>query len=142
MSSCQLPVDLNSGGQDPAAPWDWSEEYLRSAVDQVRAGAELNPERWPGGAKVAALLSYDVDNETVVGLRTGEVSIGPLSQGQYGHRAALPRIVDFMDEENIPATVFFSAWSLKLAPQQAQIIKASGRHEIAVHEWIQVLILH
>lgn len=94
------------------------------------------------GCCIAALLSYAVDNETVVGLRTGEVSIGPLSQGQYGHQAALPRIVDFMDEENIPATVFFSAWSLKLAPQQAQIIKASGRHEIAVHEWIQVLILH
>jgi|TARA_B110000971_G_scaffold55716_1_gene56700 peptidoglycan/xylan/chitin deacetylase (PgdA/CDA1 family) len=132
-------VDLNSRGQDPAAPWDWSEEYVRSAVDQVRAGADLNPESWPGGAKVAVLLSYDVDNETVMGLRTGEVSIGPLSQGQYGHRVALPRIVDLMDEENIPATFFFPAWSLKLAPQQAQIIKASGQHEIAVHGWIHEL---
>jgi peptidoglycan/xylan/chitin deacetylase (PgdA/CDA1 family) len=139
LSSCQLPVDLNSRGQDPAAPWDWSEEYVRSAVDQVRAGADLNPESWPGGAKVAVLLSYDVDNETVMGLRTGEVSIGPLSQGQYGHRVALPRIVDLMDEENIPATFFFPAWSLKLAPQQAQIIKASGQHEIAVHGWIHEL---
>jgi peptidoglycan/xylan/chitin deacetylase (PgdA/CDA1 family) len=139
LSSCQLPADLNSGSQDPAAPWDWSEEYVRSAVDQVRAGADLNPESWPGGAKVAVLLSYDVDNETVMGLRTGEVSIGPLSQGQYGHRVALPRIVDLMDEENIPATFFFPAWSLKLAPQQAQIIKASGQHEIAVHGWIHEL---
>lgn len=139
LSSCQLPVDLNSRGQDPAAPWDWSEEYVRSAVDQVRAGADLNPESWPGGAKVAVLLSYDVDNETVMGLRTGEVSIGPLSQGQYGHRVALPRILDLIDKEEIPATFFFPAWSLKIAPQQARIIKASGRHEIAVHGWIHEL---
>jgi peptidoglycan/xylan/chitin deacetylase (PgdA/CDA1 family) len=121
---------------DPSAPWDWPEEYVREAVNAVRAGRDLTPDAWPGGARVAVLLSFDVDNETVMGLRTGEISIGPLSQGEYGHRVALPRVVELMNEEEIPATFFFPAWSLKIAPQQAPLIQASGLHEIAVHGWI------
>ncbi|EED30721.1 polysaccharide deacetylase [gamma proteobacterium NOR5-3] len=125
--------------EDPRAPWNWSEDTVLSAVNQVRAGRDLNPDSWPGKARVAVLLSYDVDNETVMGLRTGEVSIGPLSQGQYGHRVALPRIVKLMNEEKVPSTFFFPAWSLKIAPEQAPLINASGLHEIAVHGWIHEL---
>lgn len=123
-------------GENPDTPWDWSEETVFNAVNQVRAGRDLTPERWPGNARVAVLLSFDVDNETVMGLRTGEINIGPLSKGQYGHRVALPRVVKLMNREAIPGTFFFPAWSLKIAPQQAPLINASGLHEIAVHGWI------
>lgn len=124
---------------NPEEPWNWSEEYVFEQVNRVRAGRDLNPDSWPGGARVAVLLSYDVDNETVMGLRSGEISVGPLSQGQYGARVALPRVVQLMDEQNIPATFFFPAWSLKLAPEQADLIQSSGLHEIAVHGWIHEL---
>ncbi|GAB5501052.1 MAG: polysaccharide deacetylase [Pseudohongiellaceae bacterium] len=124
---------------DPEEPWNWPEEYMFEQVNRVRAGRDLNPDSWPGGARVAVLLSYDVDNETVMGLRTGEISVGPLSQGQYGSRVALPRVVDLMDAQDIPATFFFPAWSLKLAPEQADLIQRSGQHEIAVHGWIHEL---
>ena len=118
----------------PAAePWNWSDEYVHAAVDQVRAGRDLNPPSWPNGARVAVLLSFDVDNETTQGLRTGEISIGPLSRGQYGSRVALPRVLDLLDEYSVPATFFFPAWSLKLAPEQGEMIYASGMHEIGVH---------
>lgn len=139
LSSCQITADFDINGANPDTPWDWSDDYVHRAVNQVRAGRNLNPESWPGGARVAVLLSYDVDNETVMGLRNGEISVGPLSQGQYGHRVALPRIIKLMDDENIPSTFFFPAWSLKIAPQQADIINASGQHEIAVHGWIHEL---
>ena len=131
-----LPSTL---AQNTSDPWNWSEEYVLSQVNQVRAGRDLNPDSWPGGARVAVLLSYDVDNETIQGLRTGNINIGQLSQGQYGSRVALPRIVKLMDEQEIPATFFFPAWSLKLAPEQAGIIQKSGRHEIGVHGWIHEL---
>ena len=131
-----LPSTL---AQNISEPWNWSEEYVVSQVNQVRAGRDLNPDSWPGGARVAVLLSYDVDNETIQGLRTGNINIGQLSQGQYGSRVALPRIVKLMDEQEIPATFFFPAWSLKLAPEQAGIIQQSGRHEIGVHGWIHEL---
>ncbi|MEE4360746.1 MAG: polysaccharide deacetylase [Pseudomonadales bacterium] len=121
-------------------PWDWPEARVRAAVDQVRAGRDLTPPSWPGGARVAVLLSFDVDNETVHGLRTGEVSIGPLSEGEYGHRVALPRILALLERERIPASFFFPAWSLKIAPEQAGLIQESGLgHEIAVHGWIHEL---
>ena len=136
MSSGTLPSTL---AQNTSEPWNWSEEYVVSQVNQVRAGRDLNPDSWPGGARVAVLLSYDVDNETTQGLRTGNINIGQLSQGQYGSRVALPRIVKLMDEQEIPATFFFPAWSLKLAPEQAGIIQQSGRHEIGVHGWIHEL---
>ena len=138
VAACGVP---DSPAQDQASPepWNWSEEFVRSAVDQVRAGRDLNPDSWPGGTRVAVLLSYDVDNETVQGLRTGDISIGPLSQGQYGSRVALPRVVNLMNEMDVPSTFFFPAWSLKLAPEQADLIQASGMHEIAVHGWIHEL---
>ncbi len=118
-------------------PWEWSEEEVRDAVNRVRAGRDLTPESWPGGARVAVLLSFDVDNETVYGLRDGEVSVGPLSEGEYGARVALPRVLDLLDERDIPASFFFPAWSLKLAPEQADRIQAAEEgHEIAVHGWI------
>ncbi|MDD9890712.1 MAG: polysaccharide deacetylase [Gammaproteobacteria bacterium] len=124
---------------NPDEPWNWPEEYVLEQVNQVRAGRDLTPDSWPNGARVAVLLSFDVDNETTQGLRNGEINIGPLSQGQYGARAALPRIVNLMDEEEIPASFFFPAWSLKIAPEQADLILASGRHEIGVHGWIHEL---
>jgi len=136
--ACEV-ADAPAQTHDPDQPWNWSEDYVRSAVDQVRAGRDLNPETWPDGARVAVLLSYDVDNETVQGLRTGVVSIGPLSQGQYGSRVALPRVVSLMNEKDVPSTFFFPAWSLKLAPEQAGLIQESGKHEIAVHGWIHEL---
>jgi len=117
-------------------PWEWTDAQVLGAVNQVRAGRDLNPASWPGGARVAVLLSFDVDNETVQGLRDGTVSIGPLSQGEYSHRVALPRILRLLARERVPATFFFPAWSLKIAPEQAALIDSAGLHEIAVHGWI------
>ncbi len=135
VAACQ-PPEAPIGSASTSEPWNWTEAEVRAAVEQVRAGRDLNPESWPGGARVAVLLSFDVDNETVQGLRTGRISVGPLSQGEYGSRVALPRIVRLLDRESIPASFFFPAWSLKLAPEQADVIQASGMHEIAVHGWI------
>ncbi|MEE4384155.1 MAG: polysaccharide deacetylase [Pseudomonadales bacterium] len=118
-------------------PWTWSDAEVRQAVYQVRAGRDLTPAAWPDGARVAVLLSFDVDNETVHGLRDGEVSIGPLSEGEYGARRALPRILELLDARDVPASFFVPAWSLKLAPEQAdRILAAEEGHEIAVHGWI------
>ena len=135
-AACRVPDAPAQPTQERGEPWNWSEEFVRAGVNRVRAGRDLNPDSWPGGARVAVLLSFDVDNETVQGLRTGSFSIGPLSQGEYGARVALPRVVRLLDSENVPATFFFPAWSLKLAPEQAGVINASGMHEIGVHGWI------
>ena len=140
-TACAPVADDQGSSPDPAAsaetpPWDWPAERVRSRVERVRAGRDLTPASWPDGARVAVLLSFDVDNETIEGLRRGVTSIGPLSQGEYGARVGLPRLVALLDREQIPATFFFPAWSLMLAPNQADLINASGMHEIGVHGWI------
>ncbi|MEZ4416788.1 MAG: polysaccharide deacetylase [Gemmatimonadota bacterium] len=119
--------------------YEWSEEEVWDAVNAVRAGRDLNPPNWPGGARVAVLLSFDVDNETVQGIRTGDPTIGSLSQGEYGARVALPRIVDLLDRHQIPASFFIPAWSMRVSPQMKDVIQRSGRHEIAIHGWIHEL---
>lgn len=115
--------------------WQWSTDTIMKVIHSVRAGRSLQPKAWPNGARVAVALSFDVDNETV-NLRFGQPTIGDLSQGQYGARAGLPRIVKLLDRHAIPATFFIPAVSLLIDRSQAELIKRAGRHEFAVHGWI------
>jgi peptidoglycan-N-acetylglucosamine deacetylase len=122
--------------QTAAKPgWQWTMDSVTTVVNAVRAGRSLKPAAWPGGTRVAVLLSFDVDNETVA-LRFGEPNAGTLSQGQYGARQGLGRVVRLLDRHRIPATFFIPSVSLALAPEMADAIKRSGRHEFGVHGWI------
>jgi len=115
--------------------WQWTMDSVNAVVNAVRAGRSLQPKSWPNGARVAVLLSFDVDNETVA-LRFGDPTPGSLSQAQYGARVGLDRIVNLLDAHKIPATFFIPSVSLALTPSMAGVIKKSGRHEFGVHGWI------
>ena len=115
--------------------WKWTMDSITKTVNAVRAGRNLQPKSWPGGKKVAVLLSFDVDNETVT-LRYGETSVGALSMGQYGARVGLERIVKLLDSKAIPASFFVPSVSLALHPEMAALIKKSGKHEFGVHGWV------
>ena len=120
----------------PVKPgWQWTMDSVNRVVNAVRAGRSLQPKSWPGGARVAVLLSFDVDNETIA-LRFGEPTVGALSQMQYGARVGLERIVRLLDAHRIPATFFVPSVSLAITPSMADVIKKSGRHEFGVHGWI------
>lgn len=114
-------------------PWSWPEEYWRSEVDRVRAGKRLQSQ-WPAGAKVAVAISFDPDHETIP-LRDGQCHPGKLSQGEYGARVAVPRILALLERHSCPATFFMPAVSALLHPDEARLYAANG-HEIAVHGWI------
>jgi peptidoglycan/xylan/chitin deacetylase (PgdA/CDA1 family) len=118
--------------------WQWTMDSVMTVVNAVRAGRSLQPAAWPGGARVAALLSFDVDNETI-SLRFGDASAGSLSQQQYGARVGLERIVKLLDAHKIPASFFVPSVSLAITPGMVGIIKRSGRHEFGVHGWIHEL---
>lgn len=118
---------------DNAPTWQWSADRVEQTVNQVRAGRSLKPTSWPNGARVAVLLSFDVDNE-LLSLRSE--SIGSLSEGEYGSRVGLGRVLDALDRGSIPASFFIPAVSLQLAPEMADQIAASGRHEFGIHGWI------
>ena len=118
--------------------WKWTIDSVNAVVNEVRAGRSLQPAAWPNGSRVAVLLSFDVDNETIA-IRYGEPTVGSLAEMQYGARVGLPRIMRLLDKHKIPASFFIPSVSLAITPSMADLIKKSGRHEFAVHGWIHEL---
>lgn len=116
------------------APWQWPEERWRGIVERVRAGRTFRPERWPGGARCAVALSFDSDHETGELREAGE-SIGKLSQGQYGNRRGVPRILDLLKVHGIRASFYVPAVVAQLYPDEQRRVVAEG-HEVAIHGWI------
>lgn len=115
-------------------PWEWSDDQWRGVVNRVRAGRSLKPDHWPNGARVAVGLSFDSDHETIPLVR-GQHSAGALSQGEYGARVAVPRILALLDRYDIRASFFMSAVSAQLHPEEAARVVGEG-HEMGIHGWI------
>ena len=118
----------------PLAPWQWPEAQWRRIVGRVRAGRPLRPKAWPGGARCAVALSFDSDHETNE-LREGGESIGRLSQGQYGNRQGVPRILEILARRGVKASFFVPAVTALLYPDEQRRLVAEG-HEVAIHGWI------
>jgi len=114
-------------------------DEIKAIANRVRGGRNLQPDTWPGGARVAVAISFDVDNDTISIARSTSPSIGAMSQGEYGARVGLRRVVDLLDRHRIPASFFIPAVSLVLRPDMVEVIEASGRHEFGVHGWIHEL---
>jgi len=118
----------------PLEPWQWPEAHWRGIVDRVRAGRTLRPRLWPEGARCAVALSFDSDHETNE-LRDGGESPGKLSQGQYGNRQGVPRILELLARNDVPATFFVPAVTALLYPDEQRRVVAEG-HEVGIHGWI------
>jgi peptidoglycan/xylan/chitin deacetylase (PgdA/CDA1 family) len=117
-----------------AEPWQWPETTWRGVVDKVRAGRSLRPPQWKDGARVAVALSFDSDHESGT-LREGETSPGKLSQGQYGNRQGVPRILALLAKHGVPASFFVPAVIAQLYPDEQRRVVGAG-HEVALHGWI------
>ena len=121
---------------DPLPGTTLSLEQLGHQMFHVSAGRRLKPASWPGGARVAVGLSFDVDNATAT-LSTGTLDYEILSRGEYGAVDGLPRILRMLDRQRVPASFFIPAVSALLHPQMIKDIQASAAaHEIGVHGWI------
>src|SRR5262249_6347015 len=123
------------GGGEPAGAGE--EAGWRAAVKKVRAGRSLKPARWPDGARACVALSFDPDHETST-LREGSTSPGRLSQGEYGARVGVPRILDLLRRYQIRASFFVPAVVAQLHPDEQRRVVADG-HEIGMHGWIHEL---
>lgn len=115
--------------------WQKSPEDIRRAVTGIRAGRDLTPESWPGGARVAVTLSFDVDTELVWLEDAEQESPSTMSRGEYGARVGLPRVLALLVEHDIPATFFVPAMSMELHPQIIPMIRSDDRHEIGFHSY-------
>ena len=123
-----------NGNDLSGTPWLWDEPTWRSKVAKVRAGRSLKPKRWKDGARMAVAFSFDADHETI-DLRNGARSISRMSQGQYGARAGMPRILATLERHGVPASIFMPAVAAMINAEEARSIVAAG-HELGWHSWI------
>ena len=119
---------------DEKNPWEWTESEWRGKVDRVRAGRSYRPAEWPGRARCAVALSFDVDHETNE-LRDGGKSIGAMSRGQYGNRQGIPRILALLRAHDIRVSFYVPAVVAQLYPDETRSFADEG-HEVGLHGWI------
>ncbi|MPR64285.1 polysaccharide deacetylase [Ochrobactrum intermedium] len=125
MGNISTPIDR---------PWVWDEKIWRQKLNKVRAGRSLKPVCWKNGAKMAVAISFDSDHETFE-LKNGGDSVGRMSQGQYGPRAGMPRILRVLEQYNVPASFFMPAVSAMINADEVKAVVSAG-HELAIHSWI------
>jgi len=128
------PATSTSGAEELPGVF-LSIDELRQQFFHVSAGRRLKPDSWPGGARVAVNLGFDVDNASAA-LSQGNLDYEVLSRGEYGAVDGLPRVLQMLDRQQIPASFYIPAVSGLLHPAMIDEILAPGRHEIGIHGWI------
>jgi len=130
------PAPTGAARPDPLPGVKLSLDQLREQMFHVGAGRRLKPPSWPGGAKVAVGLSFDVDNATAT-LSTGTLDYEVISRGEYGAVDGVPRLLRMLERQQVPVSWFVPAVSFELHPQMVKEIQASTlNHEIGIHGWI------
>jgi peptidoglycan-N-acetylglucosamine deacetylase len=89
---------------------------------------------WPKRARCAVMMTFDFDAETIWLARDPKSADRPgvMSQGRYGARVAVPRILELLHKERIRATFFIPGWVAEHHPEEARAIRDAG-HEIGHH---------
>lgn len=96
---------------------------------------------WPGGAQCAVMFTFDCDAETLWISRdpSNWKRPGTLSQGTYGAKVGLPKILEILREYGLKATFFVPGWTAEKYEGRIQSVVRGG-HEVGhhgyLHEWI------
>jgi peptidoglycan-N-acetylglucosamine deacetylase len=99
------------------------------------------PVRWPNGARCAVMLTFDFDAETLWLARdpVNAKRRGILSQGTYGAKVGVPKLVELLGEADLKATFFVPGWTAEHHTAQAELILRRG-HEIGHHSYDHVFV--
>ena len=90
--------------------------------------------QWPNGRRIAVMLTFDFEAETLPVSNLARQGKGPgeRDQGRYGATEGIWRCLRLLDTYGIKGTFFTPVYVLKHYPEAAQAIHAAG-HEIAYH---------
>ena len=97
-----------------------------------------NPIPWPGGAKCAVAITFDMDADSLIHIARPQDSHRrpyQVSMGRYGPNIAVPRILDTYKRFGLKQSFFIPGWCLEQYPQTVEAILEGG-HEIGHHGWI------
>ncbi|WP_214316528.1 polysaccharide deacetylase family protein [Nonomuraea sediminis] len=91
---------------------------------------------WNGEASAVVMLTFDVDAETPI-LAAGRDyarHASTMSHQAYGPEVGVPRVLDLLEELDVPATFFVPGWVAEHRPGLAASIVERG-HEVAHHSY-------
>src|SRR3989442_9981635 len=91
---------------------------------------------WPKGARCAVMLTFDFDAETLWlarDPRTADLP-GVMSQGRYGARVGVPRLLRLLPPEGVRATFYIPALAAEHHMAEARAIPAAS-HENRQHRY-------
>lgn len=91
---------------------------------------------WPGGAQVAVMLTFDFDAETLWLSRDPDNARRPgtLSQGKYGAKVGVPKILEVLADFGLTGTFFVPGWTAENHTGRTEMIVRAG-HEVAHHSY-------
>ncbi|MBX6373186.1 MAG: polysaccharide deacetylase [Acetobacteraceae bacterium] len=91
---------------------------------------------WPNGARIAVMLTFDFDAETLWTSRdpANARRPGTLSQGTYGARVAVPKILETLRDAGVKGTFFVPGWTAEHWTDRVEMILKEG-HEVAHHSY-------
>ena len=101
----------------------------------------MDPEvTWPGGARIAVMISFDFDAESIWLARDPANARRPgvLSQGLYAVKRAVPKLMELLREERMPASFFIPGWVVDHHTDRCKEIRDAGYeigHHGYSHEW-------
>ncbi|AKQ57704.1 polysaccharide deacetylase family protein [Bordetella hinzii] len=92
--------------------------------------------KWPNGARCAVMLSFDFDAETLWTSRDPANASRPgiLSQGKYGAKVGVPKILDTLEDAGVKGTFFVPGWTADNHTQRVEMILKAG-HEVGHHSY-------
>src|SRR5271165_3778482 len=97
---------------------------------------------WPNGAQCAVMLTFDFDAETLWISRdpSNWKRLGTLSQGTFGAKVGVPKILEMLRDHGLKATFFVPGWTAEKYVNRIEAM-LKDNHEIGhhgyLHEWIE-----
>jgi peptidoglycan/xylan/chitin deacetylase (PgdA/CDA1 family) len=99
-----------------------------------------NPPPWPGGARCAVAITFDVDSDSFVHVGLPDRAhrlVCTTSWARYDE-VAIPRMVDIFRRFDLHQTFFFPAWCMERYPHLVEATLAGG-HEVGLHGYLHEL---
>jgi peptidoglycan-N-acetylglucosamine deacetylase len=109
--------------------------------DLKRHGIKISD--WLGDAAAGVMITFDIDAETNLLSKADAYRdyLTPMSHHQYGPRIAVPRILEMLERQEVPATFFVPGLTAERWPETVSSIVDAG-HEVGLHGYMHYSPTH
>ena len=119
-----------------STPTSWLPPFMRESYRST-GKRTIDDVEWPAGARCCVSLHVHVDGQTVW-RALGMEKLVYISNGEYGPRTAVWRLLDLLERYGVRASFFIPGWVAENYPQMVHAVSDAG-HEIGHHSYSHTL---